>query len=1542
MKLTFIEKNYPFFSFKLRTPMSGKDRMKQKNSKLTQAVLASTLFCLFASSSETQAQSCTSGSFCNVDLSQTTCTNGCTENASAYLLETSVGGVNLTVCPTTTTICAFNGEDAIDVNSTANTSFVTFQGSTTLWGVTGGPLAAGKVIPITGVNIQGAGSTVTFVGNVNTSQLLFNGSANTATNISIFSGSNVNGPVDSVTAGIGNILLSGSNILNSTVGENFLAVGTIQLLNSGNTSSLQDNVNVGSILFTASNQTLNVNTGVTITGTIDNTGGSPATINFAGGISAVTSDIGVTNPIGTINFNGNAASTLTLGSNGSIINTGTGGLNFNGASPTTATQIIISANNTVTGSIGNTTGVGNIGTVVINNGDTIAASIGGSAGTQSVYQINLNGASASFSGNIHVGSGNFNFTAANQTATIGNSLSPLTFSGNVDNFNNTANDILKFVGTSTTVNGVIGVNHAISAVNVTNTNNTVTFANTVNAGAMNFIAGASAATTMAVNNGVQLNANVDNTSGTPNIGTLTFLGNGVVTGTVGATSPLSTVDLAAANAKVVFQKSVTAPSIDFINTANANSTLEFNDGANVTGSIDNLTGASDIGTVQFDGASVVTGTIGATKSIHEIALTGATKTVNFQNNITVGSGSLLFTGAANNASIASFNNGVTITGNIDSTVAANGAGVLNFLGNGSVLGSIGATNGLNLVELSTANKTVLFGGNILNNTPINFLANATANFSNAVTLVNGNIDNKTGIANQGTAQFFGNTTVNGAIGTTNGLSAVNILGAGNTVIFNGNILNNTPIVFLTDSSASIADGETIFNVDNKTGMVAGQLILQGGATVDNVGATTPLRLISANTNGGIKTINFIGSTLNAEDINIVGTGGTTLNLAAPGGMTAFGNFTTNNSGIDTLNVTSTGNVTIDGNIGTSSNRYAHVNLDNANETTTVVGNIYANNIQFQANNATLQIGNNFAAFGPITTTTFDEGTVVYLGNSSINDDIGTGALPLKQVTIHGVAGTTVSLNANIYSDPVSIDNGGTLLVNGTQTIIGTDFDVVNGVLALGNNGLLNVVGGFTLNTPQATLQVDMAHKLTTGKVVVTTVATAGVAGGNLAILNPGFSPDASTVIPIIIGGAGTQLAPLNILTPSSFLTTFTTEVNPLNPHELDLIVTSKSVASVANQSNTEGVGAALDEIATSSLQLFGTLDNIIEQLNSFENADEVNFDLSTLAPLVDGGVLQESFMAQRTVYNNIAERFDREHFWSKHHTKGKSGYASGDDEYEDKSAWAKIFRLHANQKKRHKVEGYKDDMWGLAIGGDMMLTEDRMLGVALSYAYLDIEHKLLPWMKTRINSYQATVYGSLECDTPWFFNGLASVAYNHYETFRHITFGSVSVFPTSEYHGWQGGFEGEAGYVLEYGNFHAVPLAKILYSYLRLNHYQEKGADTANQIVDARGFNTLLGGAGIKVFEDFAANNSRVFQSEAHIMAYVDIINDRMETTSQFIGAGPSFNTLGFKPARLSANIGASLSLFGRANWIFKATYDIDIKQSYAAQAGTIRAQYDW
>lgn len=374
-------------------------------------------------------------------------------------------------------------------------------------------------------------------------------------------------------------------------------------------------------------------------------------------------------------------------------------------------------------------------------------------------------------------------------------------------------------------------------------------------------------------------------------------------------------------------------------------------------------------------------------------------------------------------------------------------------------------------------------------------------------------------------------------------------------------------------------------------------------------------------------------------------------------------------------------------------------------------------------------------------------------------------------------------------------------------------------------------------------------------------------------------------------------------------------------------------------SNTSGVATALDEISLSGAT--GTLSDIIQQLNTMNN-DELAYAYSTLAPIVDGAIMAESFQRQQNVFGYVTEHMDRMNFWRNHVGKSNfGGFAAGDDwtdfwEKGDRSTWIKGFRQHGNQSERQGIPGYEQNTNGLVAGFDNTFNETMLLGAALSYSYADVDHKVSERANTKINSYQATVYGSLDCRTPWFFKGQMGGAYNHYNITRTIDFGDVFLRPFGETDGWQVGLSADAGYVFDWRNVHVTPSLSMFYSHLDLDSFDETSAGTASQEFTNSDFDAFVMGFGVRFAQDYLYHN-KLIQPEVHAYYYYDFINDLFETNSMFNGFGPSFVTSGVRADPDSYQLGFSLSVFTLYKNNFQISYDYLNRSDYKSHTGFIK-----
>ncbi|WP_377185509.1 autotransporter outer membrane beta-barrel domain-containing protein [Rickettsia sibirica] len=715
------------------------------------------------------------------------------------------------------------------------------------------------------------------------------------------------------------------------------------------------------------------NANAVLTGAIDNTTGADnvGVLNLNGALSQVTGNIGNTNTLATVNV---GAGVATL--EGAVIKATTTKLT-NAASVLTLTN----ANAVLTGAIDNTTGADNVG--VLNLNGALSQVTGNIGNTNTLATVNVGAGVATLEGAV-IKATTTKLTNAASVLTLTNANAVLT--GAIDNTTGADNvGVLNLNGALSQVTGNIGNTNSLATISVGA--GVATLGGAVIKATTTKLTDAASAVTFA--NPVVVTGAIDNI-GNANNGIVTFTGNSTVTGNIGNTNTLATVNVGAGVAtlegaviKATTTKLTNAASV--LTLTNANAVL--------TGAIDNTTGADNVGVLNLNGAlSQVTGNIGNTNSLATISV-GAGKA-------TLGGAVIKATTTklTNAASVLTLTNAnAVLTGAIDNTTGADNVGVLNLNGALSqVTGNIGNTNALATVNVGAGLLQVQ--GGVVKSNAINLTDNASAvTFTNPV-VVTGAIDN-TGNANNGIVTFTGNSTVTGNIGNTNALATVNV-GAGLLQVQGRVVKSNT--INLTDNASAVTFTNPVVvtgAIDNTGNANNGIATFTGNSTVTgNIGNTNALATVNVGAGllqvqGGVVKSNAINLTDNASAVTF------TNPVVVTGAIDNTGNA---NNGI----VTFTGNSTVTGNIG-NTNALATVNLG-AGITLHAGGSLDANNIDFGAR-STLEFN------GPL-----DGGGIPYYfkgaianGNNAILN-VNTKLLTAYHLTIGTVAEINIGAG-NIFA-----------------------------------------------------------------------------------------------------------------------------------------------------------------------------------------------------------------------------------------------------------------------------------------------------------------------------------------------------------------------------------------------------------------------------------------------------------------------------------------------------------------------------------------------
>jgi len=702
-------------------------------------------------------------------------------------------------------------------------------------------------------------------------------------------------------------------------------------------------------------------------------------------------------------------------------------------------------------------------------------------------------------------------------------------------------------------------------------------------------------------------------------GTLTFLGTSTVSDTVGSTggSSLSEINISGGSGKIVtFDGNVYSDLINVVGSStvyfggtvggninlgtSANSLVVLENNADVNGSI--YSNAEGLGTLTIQGSSDISGTVGMPLSggggetyfnlinvgadgstsnfnnsvkVNNINLTG-TGTVNFNGSLEVVSGDIVF-GAAGTVS---FNNAVKISdgtgvvdfadndgtlilnggvttfdSNIDNTSAILTVGTVRVKGDTTVSGNLGSTKALKTLEAGYAGKTTAFTGNV-NVSAFNVMETGTVEFSSSLTA-----------------------------------DTITYKGAGTVIIDSGTTLSLTGDIDFDGNNGTLqigAGNNLLENVDNTGDLVAGTLTLDGGVQVITgiIGATNAL--VAVNT-GNDASITTFANTINANTVNINGTGNVTFQEGITGDLYFSGNGDATissgksiigdvDSSVDNQGdlILAGGAQTVDGSIG-ATHSIATITSTANNADIDLLGNVSAGTIDVSGSTASLNITGTLT--GSELTVSGDDSTLTI--SKAVNvTDVNLEGLNVVATFSQGVTATTFDATQN--NADINF-NGATTITTFNSTGSGSSIDFKQGAKA--NINTLTVSGTSVVLNFGDTL--DTGNFTSTGASADIDFNDAVIATGNIIISgnssNVNFADTVRATGNIIISGTGDITGDT-----VSFANTVNAAILSVSGANYNVDFTEAVTATTVNVAENGGTADFLSTVSATNINILGT------------------------------------------------------------------------------------------------------------------------------------------------------------------------------------------------------------------------------------------------------------------------------------------------------------------------------------------------------------------
>lgn len=666
--------------------------------------------------------------------------------------------------------------------------------------------------------------------------------------------------------------------------------------------------------------------------------------------------------------------------------------------------------------------------------------------------------------------------------------------------------------------------------------------------------------------------------------------------------------------------------------------------------------------------------------------------------------------------------------------------------------------------------------------------------------------------------------------------------------------------------------------------------IDGSAT--NVGA-----IATAGNGGTVNQTQNIGGIQTIDSIRI-GDGDTWVTSA---------DILTNNDGIDA----NLGSVQGDVDLGTGDGGETFV----INDTVSITGQIdghAGDNFRIGQNGA----GGTFTLNSSVDSVNVD----VVSGSVTAEASIG-GVNVLASVVIAN--GATMRVNG-VTSNTATLDLDGRLIISAGSTFRTATYnaDANNGTFVIGLNREANITGNGT-------------YSFTAGGPVNLNAATMEieVASGSQVLIS-------ETIDDVIVGNTGATTLPT--LVDSSFMYDFSLQQDGNN---VDLIIERASLSSLTVNDNN---------FAVANLVLNGRTDTVnsavqAAQLNLMNASTESAYNevVESLMPVMNNGVEKvSSYVTDKTISLARARLIDL-----RSGAPDVSGVSAGDeylyneDEDEDninrgRRFWVQVFGSSGEQDTRDGIDGYDVDTSGFSMGVDTgYLSEDIVLGLALSFADSKAESKDANATDTQVDTYQIALYGMVNFPNDWFYHANLGYGLNQVHNIR-TNVGGAGVNARAQYDSEVITLFSEFG--KDYygsGNWIFTPSMSAKYSYTTTENYRERGAGGLNLAVSEESVHAFEVGAGFltRWRKEFAPGNFII--PEFDVSYRYDIAGDDAKSILSLEDGGTEVTIDGFESQDHIVDTGVGVTLANQ-KWEAKLDYDYEWRGDYSSHTGYVRGAY--
>ncbi|KRA10550.1 autotransporter family protein [Pseudomonas sp. Root569] len=500
-------------------------------------------------------------------------------------------------------------------------------------------------------------------------------------------------------------------------------------------------------------------------------------------------------------------------------------------------------------------------------------------------------------------------------------------------------------------------------------------------------------------------------------------------------------------------------------------------------------------------------------------------------------------------------------------------------------------------------------------------------------------------------------------------------------------------------------------------------------------------------------------------------------------------------------------------------------------------------------------------------------------------------LNLSAVNIGGQAG----FSGSRIIAPVSV-NSGSLNLSAPGTAITGDLNVASGA------GIdMHLADSVVPTTPYLTVN-GTANLAQTSKLTVSA--------------NPGdfAAPKAGTQY-TLLQATSVQNNGVAVASASSLLNVLSYSADAQTVKAVVAVKSDQQVQQeLAGVSAGASAATAVNVLKNDVLGQLNQNDPVFQSLANAGTAQQLAQLADQLTPDVNRGALDVALSGQTVVNGAIFNRL----------TDQRESHQVG-------GVWGQGLSSNMDQDGRGGNNGYSANSSGMAVGVDGRLNDTTTLGVAYSYLNSNIHSDL--GNKTDVEGHALSLYGNWALQN-WFVDGSLSYGHNENDSKRHVAGTTAkgsydsNVLSASVIGGYS--FKPTQAVVIE-------PRVAARYANVRMDGFTEKGSSAALSTSSQR-YEVGELGAGVRL----AANlplSAGTLQPEATLMAYHDLMGDRVAQTSNFVAGGSAFTVTGASVARDSyeASVGVNYKV---SDFTVGASYTRQARSGFDADGVMLKARY--